>query len=267
MSSNRANIEDELPTDGPAQLSVVRPVEAAVEQSEAAQAAAEFDEFIYVLSHDLRASIRTLVEVPQWIGEDLVAEGHAISETMNENLSMMEVHAHRLDQMLIDLLAHSRIGRMQKIQNISISRAMKSVMDGMSVPDGFEVVQNFGHDQIQIGATDIVTLLSAILSNAIKHHDKETGHFAITTEREADELILRVQDNGPGIPVKYRDRVFEVMTTLRPRDEVEGSGMGLALVKKIVSFYGGRLDWVDTETGAGTGFVIHLPLVSTRVVS
>jgi signal transduction histidine kinase len=57
------------------------------------------------------------------------------------------------------------------------------------------------------------------------------------------------------------------MTTLRPRDEVEGSGMGLALVKKIISFYGGRLDWVDNASGRGTGFVVHLPLVSARVIS
>jgi len=267
LSSNPANKEDELPIGNGAQLHVVRPVETAAPQSEVAQAAAEFDEFIYVLSHDLRASIRTLVEVPQWIGEDLVAEGHAVSETMSENLSMMEVHAHRLDQMLVDLLAYSRIGRMQKIQDVSISRAMSSVITSLDVPAGFEVVQNIAHDQIQIGASDIVTLLSAILSNAIKHHDTETGRFSISTEREADELIFRMQDDGPGIPAKYRDRVFEVMTTLRPRDEVEGSGMGLALVKKIISFYGGRLDWVDNASGRGTGFVVYLPLVSARVIS
>ena len=183
------------------------------------------------------------------------------------NLSMMAVHAHRLDQMLVDLLAYSRIGRMQKIQDVSVSRAMKSVVDGLSVPDGFEVIQEFAHDQIQIGATDIITLLNAILSNAIKHHDTETGHFSITTERGADELILRIKDDGPGIPANQRDRVFEVMTTLRPRDEVEGSGMGLALVKKIISFYGGRLDWMNTAPGGGTGFVIHLPLASTRLAS
>ena len=250
-----------------AQLGVVRPIEAVTEQSEAAQTAADFDEFIYVLSHDLRALIRALVEVPQWIGEDLVDEGHAISESMNENMSMMGIHAHRLDQMLVDLLAYSRIGRMQKIQDISMSRAINLTINGLTVSDGFEVVQNFVHDQIQLGATDIVTLLSAVLSNAIKHHDKETGYFSITTERANDELILRMQDDAPGIPIKQCDRVFEVMTTLRPCDEVEGSGMGLALVKKIISFNGGRLDWLDSMLGRGTGFVIYLPLVSVRIAS
>ena len=98
---------------------------------------------------------------------------------MSENLSMMEVHAHRLDQMLVDLLAYSRIGRMQKIQDVSISRAMSSVITSLDVPAGFEVVQNIAHDQIQIGASDIVTLLSAILSNAIKHHDQHVGATSV----------------------------------------------------------------------------------------
>jgi len=91
-----------------------------------------------------------------------------------------------------------------------------------------------------IGERDILTLLTALLSNAVKHHDKDQGQIVVTAENRADLVVLSVSDDGPGIDAEMQQRVFGAMTTLRPRDEVEGSGMGLANVRKIAELYGGE---------------------------
>lgn len=78
----------------------------------------EFEDFIYLLSHDVRNSVRALVEVPQWIKEDLIANGHSISGSLAENMELMDTHTRRLDRMLTDLLVYSRVGRMQAMRSI-----------------------------------------------------------------------------------------------------------------------------------------------------
>lgn len=229
----------------------------------AALTAADFDEFVYVLSHDLRASVRALAEIPKWIAEDLAAEGYETSESTVDYLQMMDTHSHRLDRMLFDLLTYSRVGRKQTIKPVSLSRSFAVALRECDVPRGFVVEQSFDHDALQIGAKDIVVLLKALLSNAIKHHDRNEGCFEISTKRVNNDLVLTVNDDGPGIPLSQRERIFKVMTTLRSRDEVEGSGMGLAVVNKIIAFYGGRLRWVDQSPDRGTNFSIFFPLQGT----
>ena len=220
----------------------------------------DFDEFVYVLSHDLRASVRALADIPKWIEEDLEAEGYDASESIGEYLHMMDTHAQRLDRMLFDLLTYSRVGRKQFIKPVSLTHAFAVAQRECDVPAGFAIKHNFEHDMIVFGAKDVVVLFKALLSNAIKHHDRKEGRFEISAKKVKDELVLTVQDDGPGVPESQRERVFKVMTTLRSRDEVEGSGMGLAVVKKIIGFYGGRLRWLDLPAEQGTQFALYFPL-------
>jgi signal transduction histidine kinase len=92
-----------------------------------------------------------------------------------------------------------------------------------------------------------------LLGNAIKHHDRPTGRIEASVQTVADHYQFQIADDGPGIPPQYRERVFGMFQTLRPRDEVEGSGIGLALVKKIVETYGGTVTLgTDRPDGRGT---------------
>ncbi len=219
-----------------------------------------FDEFIYVLSHDVRASVRALAEIPQWISEDLEAEGQAIPEAVSEYLGLMKTHARRVDQMLLDLLTYSRVGRKQDIKEVTLSEAWQKAVRLCHVPDGFELDVAFEHETLWMGTRDCEVMLVALLSNAIKHHTGPNGRFAIRSVGEGVRVALHVSDDGPGIPENQRTRVFEVMKTLRPRDDVEGSGMGLPTVQKIVEFYGGELAWTPPDTGHGTGFTLYFPM-------
>ncbi len=220
----------------------------------------EFEDFIYLLSHDIRNSVRALLEVPQWIQDDLVEAGYRINQPLQENLALMNIHTRRLDRMLIDLLVYSRAGRMQVVKAVDISEAIAIVLDQLTVPNGFKIDLDLKCSEIRMGDRDILTLFSALISNSIKHHDLREGHIKITTVRKSGDCVITVSDDGPGIPEKYRDRVFEVMTTLKPRDEIEGSGMGLALVRKIVEIYGGKIAWLSESDERGTSIELSFPI-------
>ena len=222
-------------------------------------AAQEFEDFIYLVSHDVRNSVRALLELPQWIEEDIRDAGLPISKSLAGNIELMNTHTRRLDRMLIDLLVYSRIGRMQESIQLHWNTVIDTTLDQVPVPQGFELNREIHSPTIFLGEHDALTLVSSLLSNSIKHHDSETGFIKISTHDTPQGPVLSVWDDGPGIRKKSREKVFEVMTTLKPRDEIEGSGMGLANVRKIANLYKAQIEWVPTEGMRGTRIAIRFP--------
>lgn len=212
----------------------------------------DFEDFIYLISHDVRNSVRALIELPQWIAEDLAEAGVKVDGSVADSLDLMNRHTGRLDRMLVDLLTYSRVGRMQDIKVMNLEQALDEVLEEMRIPQGFTVVRALDCEDVTMGERDVLTLLTALISNAIKHHDRSVGKVVISSYRDAEQVILTVRDNGPGIPRGYHERVFGAMTTLRPRDEVEGSGMGLALTRKIAEHYRGDATILENQEGRGT---------------
>lgn len=218
----------------------------------------DFEDFIYLISHDVRNSVRALIELPQWIAEDLAEAGVKVDGSVADSIELMNRHTGRLDRMLVDLLTFSRVGRMQAIENINLDKALDDVLEEMRIPPGFTIVRALDCDNITVGERDVMTLLTALLSNAVKHHDRSVGKVVVSCHRDADEIVLRVRDNGPGIPEQYHERVFSAMTTLRPRDEVEGSGMGLAIIRKIAQQYAGDATILENKEGRGATLEVRL---------
>ena len=235
-------------------------VKPATLHKEAGQSSAEMDDFIYLISHDVRASVRALLELPQWIKEDLEEAGISTAGSVGSSIELMNRHTGRLDRMLVDLLSHSRVGRMQAVTPIVLSEALDDVLDHVKIPAGFTITRDFQCDTITLGDRDLPLLLTELISNGVKHHHEETGKIHISAVREGAHVVLTVRDDGPGIEAQYHDRVFSPMTTLRPRDEVEGSGMGLAKVQKITRCYGGSAKLVTPASGAGISVVVTLPM-------
>lgn len=217
-----------------------------------AQQQDELEDLIYLISHDLRASLRALLEVPQWIEEDIYELGHTLPSSLTENIAMMNTHTKRLDRMLCDLLVFSRIGRMQKRIDVNLNGVLDELLDNLPIPNGFVVRRDLAWTGLRYGERDIVTLLSSLIGNAIKHHDKTEGQILIQTTWDGSVPIMLVSDDGPGIDEKFREIVFDIMQTLRPREEVEGSGMGLAISRKIAVHYGGSLRLIDPVWERGT---------------
>ncbi|MGB3244163.1 MAG: ATP-binding protein [Sulfitobacter sp.] len=219
----------------------------------------DLDDFIYLISHDVRASVRALLELPQWIVEDLTEAGIPIDGQLRTSIELMNRHTGRLDRMLVDLLAFSRVGRMQPIGAIVVAEALDDVLEHTRVPAGFKITKRLDCANVTMGERDLPTLLEAMISNAIKHHDRETGEILVCCRCEGAQVLISVSDDGPGIEEQFHDRIFAPMTTLRPRDEVEGSGMGLAKVRKIARQYGGDVDIVTSPFARGTSVVVRVP--------
>ena len=218
----------------------------------------EFDDFIYLISHDVRSSVRALLELPQWITEDLDEAGIKVEGQLASTIDLMNRHTGRLDRMLVDLLTYSRVGRMQSVQDVDIAAVLEDVLEGVKLPSGFNVVRALDCTSIKIGERDILTLLDALIQNAVKHHDQKKGQIIVASKRDGDAVVISVSDDGPGIKEEFREKVLAAMTTLRPRDELEGSGMGLAIVRKIARLYGGDARLLDSEYGRGSQVEVRL---------
>ena len=219
----------------------------------------DFEDFIYLVSHDVRNSVRALIELPQWIVEDLSQAGVRIDGSVAESIELMNRHTGRLDRMLVDLLSFSRVGRLQEIREVELDTVLTEILEETRLPPGFTLIPELDSNLITIGERDIRTLFTALVSNAVKHHDRTNGKISISVSERKESVHVLVSDDGPGIPEKFHEKVFGAMTTLRPRDEVEGSGMGLAIVQKIARIYGGHVSLGPATDGRGTSVEVVLP--------
>lgn len=221
-------------------------------------ASKDFEDFIYLISHDVRNSVRALIEVPQWIVEDLVDAGHRIEGQLGENIRLLNAHTSRLDRMLTDLLIHSRIGRMRAVE-MDLAIALDTLLSELRLPSGLQLTHDLAAPLLRIGESDLMTLLTALVTNSIRHRDNDTSEIHIASRRDGAEVVLTYRDNSPGIPALLREKAFRAMTTLKSRDEVEGSGMGLAHVAKIVATYRAEMTWLDLHATRGVALELRFP--------
>lgn len=223
---------------------------------ELARSNKELDEFAYVASHDLKAPLRGIDQLATWVIED-IEEGNL--EEIPDHLKMMRNRIGRLESLLNDLLEYSQVNH----RSDSISEIDSNVL----VNDLFVLVSPLNSFSLNIeGELPIFSTFRApfeqvirnLLNNAIKHHHKELGSISVNCADEGDFYQFSVTDDGPGISVKYQEEIFKMFKTLKPRDETEGSGMGLALIKKIVEHYNGRVE-IESSEGEGCTFYFTWP--------
>jgi PAS domain S-box-containing protein len=204
----------------------------------------ELATFAYVASHDLKSPLRGIFQISQWIEEDL-ANGDTLS--IPSHMNLLRGRLSRMEHLLDDLLAYSRAGRMEGgLSKIDLGALAHDIFDMQAPPSGFSLITADNLPTFITLATPLEQVLRNLFTNAIKHHDSSTGCIKLDWQlKNKDYYEFSVTDDGPGIPPEYHERVFVMFQTLRPRDEVEGSGMGLALVKKIVGTYGGKTSIVS----------------------
>jgi signal transduction histidine kinase len=230
--------------------------EAARRTEELARVNAEVERLFYAVAHDLRSPLRAVDTLASWVVEDL--EAGELDE-VKKHIGTLRSRIDRLDRMLNDLLSYARIGRTQHaVELVDVGGLLTEVTTTLlQIPAGFLV-----HWGDMPKLTTHRTLLSQVflnlISNAIKHHDRDAGSIEIQVEEKGEGYVFRVRDDGPGIPLTYRQRIFGLFSTLKRRDEVEGSGMGLAFVQKVVRRMGGQIV-VEGPEGRGTCFVFDWP--------
>lgn len=225
--------------------------------SELEQSNAELDTFAYVASHDLRAPLRTIQNAVTWLEEDL---NEHFNDDTRDTMDIILRRTRRMEHLLEDLMLHSRIGRTEAAKDIISGQELVTSLTDLALRrDGFRVDIGSGFDEIYVQKLPLLHVLLCLVDNAIKHNDGTSGTVYLSVREMRDKLVFAVTDDGPGIAERYQDRIFEMFTTLHPRDKVEGSGMGLAIARKYASVSGGTIS-VQSK-GRGSRFTVTWPKV------
>lgn len=218
----------------------------------------DLDEFAYVASHDLKAPLRVIDNASKWLEEDL---GQHLDEDSRENMQLLRGRVKRMERLLDDLLEYSRVGRKTDARFAEPIRGdvlVDDVLLLLAPPAGFKLVISPAFAEIEVKRMPLQQILHNLINNAIKHHDREDGRIELVVEDQGDCHAFTVIDDGPGIPPEFHDQIFKMFQTLKPRDQVEGSGMGLAVVRKQIETFGGRLTLQSAE-GEGSAFRFTWP--------
>lgn len=218
----------------------------------------ELDNFAYIASHDLKAPLRVIDNTSKWIEEDL--EQHLNDDT-RESMVLLRNRVARMEKLLDDLLEYSRIGKSfdaKYQEQLSAYELIENIKDLLPAIDRFDVKVDDDLQNVIIHKMPLQQILLNLISNAVKHHDKNYGIIEIDVKDDGDNYIFVVKDDGPGIEEQFHEKIFKMFQSLQPRDKVEGSGMGLAMVKKNVELFGGKIT-VKSELGKGSEFHVVWP--------
>jgi len=226
------------------------------------QANTELDQFAYVASHDLKSPLNGISQLVSWLEEDCY---HVLPDDSKEHLILLKSRSKRMIALLNDLLEYSRAGRKDYlVEEINLAQLTTGIFDLQGNRDGFTCEAD--DIDMVLPKVPFELVIRNVISNAIKHHDKPTGHITVSLTTSSDNYHVRIQDDGPGIPTNLHSKAVEMFQTLQSRDKTEGSGMGLALVKKTVSYHGGSL-FIDSNDKRGTGIIITWPMSTDKTLA
>ncbi|MCA8959965.1 MAG: PAS domain S-box protein [Planctomycetes bacterium] len=211
----------------------------------------DLDSFAHAVSHDLKAPLRGITSIAQWTLEDYADK---IDEEGRDNLQIMAQRCDRLGRLIDGILAYSRLGRTERVPiELPTRDIVRNIVESLEIPDGIQVFVDPDLPNVIFDETQFEQLVQNLVSNAVKYMGKPNGRVSITFEDRDERWLFAVRDTGIGIEPRHFERIFEVFRTLQPRDEIESTGVGLSLVRRIVLQHGGEV-WVESEVGEGSTF-------------
>ncbi len=233
------------------------------EQDEVVTASEQLRQFAYLASHDLRSPLAKISTLVRWLHEDL--DVGAIGATNAENLARLGHQVKRMETLMSGLLDYARAGgSRERAVDLDLDRFLYEVVELAHVPDGFDVVWPDRMPSIQSQPTPLQHTLLNLINNAVEHHDRDCGTIRIECDFVSPGRIeFAVEDDGPGIPERQRDRVFDIFHTLGDsRTRKDRGGIGLAIVKRLVTRAGGTVRALAARGDRGTRVVFSWPSAS-----
>ncbi|WP_157270948.1 CHASE domain-containing protein [Azohydromonas aeria] len=215
----------------------------------------ELDQFAYVTSHDLKAPLRGIANLAQWIQEDLGEQGEQIAQYTQ----LLQGRVHRMEALIDGILQYSRAGRVVAAPvEVDVAALLHEVVELLAPPPGVAIDVVAPLPVVTADRTALQQVLLNLVGNALKHAARDKGTVQVAARDDGQCWEFRVADNGPGIAPQYHDRIWAIFQTLEARDKVEGTGIGLSIVRKTVEFQGGRA-WVESSEGNGATFFFTWP--------
>jgi light-regulated signal transduction histidine kinase (bacteriophytochrome) len=225
---------------------------------------AELEQFAYVASHDLQAPLRKVTSFCQLLEQRY---GDKLEERAAEYIGFAVDGAKRMQLLINDLLSFSRVGRLGTMRpGVGLDAPLDAAVANLATAieeSGAQIVRPEQRLPEITGDPTLLTMLwQNLIGNALKfRHDDRPPRVVIDFQQRADELLVSVSDNGIGISAEFTDKVFLIFQRLHGRDVYSGTGLGLALCKKIVEHHGGTI-WIDTSYTDGTRFEFTLAVAS-----
>lgn len=223
---------------------------------ELARSNEELEQFASAASHDLRAPLRGLGNLLDWLEEDLGREAPAKAR---ERMSQMRDRVRGMEMLMEDLLRYSRVDRdLHEPSEVSIAAMVGELANLLAPPPGIRLRLEEPLPTLTTARPPLEQVFRNLLANALRHHDRENGEVVVRARDRDDTVEFVVADDGPGIPEDERERVFQVFHKLPTAVRRDGTGLGLALVRRVVERAGGKV-WVEPNEPRGSAFHFTWP--------
>jgi signal transduction histidine kinase len=216
----------------------------------------ELDQFAYITSHDLKSPLRGINNLTEWIEEDM--EGKFSTDSV-KHFKMLKGRVHRMEALINSLLKYSRAGKTNENQiKISSKQIVFEVLNNTEIPLEMTILVDEDLPTVSANKRDLLEVFNVFISNAIDHNTNKEPVLNITFKDLDSKIEFCFADNGPGISLEFHEKIFTIFQTLERRDDVENTGAGLAIGKKIVEDYGGSIS-LDSSLGKGAKFYFDWP--------
>ncbi|MCY7367983.1 MAG: PAS domain-containing protein, partial [Chamaesiphon sp.] len=224
----------------------------------------ELDRFSYIVSHDLKAPLRGIANLAQWIEDDLTD----IDPDTQANLELLRSRVYRMEAMINGLLDYARLGNLpSSLENFAVEDLLAEVVDSLNIPDTFKLDLPSHLPPITTNRLLLGRVLANLIGNAYKHHDRPKGTIRVTARPLGNVWEFTVADDGAGIPAESRERIFDIFQTLSTKDK-NNTGIGLSIVKRIVENQEGEIEIVeraeDSARSSARGVTFRFTWVEPR---
>ncbi|MGH1366621.1 MAG: ATP-binding protein [Calditrichia bacterium] len=223
----------------------------------------ELQQFAYSVSHDLKAPLRAIDSLTNWLLADHSA---SLNEQGQELIELINGRVKRMYALIEGILAYSKLGRENEVKvPVNLNETLRDVVETLAPPPHISITVSPDLPVLDGEKIRIFQLFQNLVGNAVKYMDKPKGKIVVEALEKEAHWQLSIKDNGSGIPEKHLKNIFQIFQTLQKSDDIHSTGIGLALVKKTVELNGGSI-WVESKLGEGANFIFTWPKRSEESV-
>jgi PAS domain S-box-containing protein len=216
----------------------------------------ELDSFVHTVSHDLKAPLRAIANLSVWIEEDLEDQ---LPPDNQQQFQLLRTRVKRMESMIDSLLLYAKSGRQEaQLETFHLAELLAEIIDSLAPPEGFKIEIQPSLPTLSTKRVFLSQIFANLISNAIKHHTSVTGHLHIGAIEHPNYHEFIIKDDGPGIAPEHHEQVFAIFQTLAGKENSDSTGIGLAIVKKIVETEKGTIR-LESSLGKGTTFYVTWP--------